>query len=155
MPKHEAIRWHCRWKVAQYLAGHCIAVVEGDGNLLMTNGANVLWTALTGGAITAFSNANAHLGVGDSSTAENAAQTDLQAASNQFRKAMDAGYPQVSTNQVTFRSTFAGGEANFAWNEFAVFNAASGGTMLNRKVSTIGTKASGAVWVFTVTITLS
>lgn len=110
---------------------------------------------LTSGTGTSFNNANAHIGVGDSATAFAAAQTDLQAASNKLRKAMDATYPQVSTNVLTFRSTFATGDANFAWNEWAVFNASSSGVMLNRKVESLGTKTSAQSWQLTVTITLS
>jgi hypothetical protein len=67
----------------------------------------------------AYANANAHIGVGDSSTAFSAAHTDLQAASNKLRKAMDATYPQQATNVLTFRSTFGTSEANWAWAEFA------------------------------------
>ena len=103
---------------------------------------------------TFFTNANSYLGVGDSSTAYAAAQTDLQAATNKLRKAMDSTYPQRATNVLTFKSTFADAEANFAWNEWAVFNASSSGTMLSRKVESLGTKASGT-WVLTATITVS
>ena len=104
---------------------------------------------------TAFNNANAYIGVGDSTTAFSAAHTDLQAASNKMRKAMDATYPQVATNVLTFRSTFATGDANFAWQEWGVFNASSGGTMMNRKVESLGTKTSAQSWQITVTITHS
>jgi hypothetical protein len=79
----------------------------------------------------------------------------LQATTNKQRKGMDSTYPAVNGNQVTFRTTFNGGDANFTWAEWGVFNAASGGTMLNRKVQALGAKNSGAVWVFTITITLS
>lgn len=149
------IRWRCRWKVEKYDGRRLAEVVEGDGNLLMTAGATALWTALTGGAGTAFSNANATIGVGDASAAEVVSQTDLQAAFNKQRKSMDASYPTISGNQITFRATFLGGDANFTWAEWGIFNAGSGGTMLNRKVAAIGSKSSGAVWVFTITITLS
>ena len=44
---------------------------------------------------------------------------------------------------------------NFAWAEWGVFNAASGGTMMNRKVDANGTKASGQTWQFTVTMTFN
>jgi len=103
----------------------------------------------------AFSNANAYIGVGDSTTAFAAGQTDLQAATNKLRKAMEATYPQVSTNQITFRSLFATGDANWAWEEWGVFNAASSGTMMNRKVESLGTKTAAQSWQFTVTITLT
>ena len=104
---------------------------------------------------TAFNNANAYIGVGDSTTAFAAAQTDLQAASNKLRKAMDATYPQVAANVMTFRSTFATGDANFAWQEWAIFNASSAGTMMNRKVESLGTKTSAQSWQITVTVTLA
>jgi hypothetical protein len=108
-----------------------------------------------GEAVTEFSNANAHLGVGDSTTAFNAAQTDLQAATNKLRKAMDSTYPQRSSATLTFRSTFASGEANWDWEEIALFNASSGGTMASRKVQDMGTKTAGAVWQVTYTTTIS
>lgn len=111
--------------------------------------------AIVGGTFTAFNNANARIGVGDSSTAFSVSQTDLQAASNKLRKAMDATYPQVSGNVITFKSTFGGSDANFAWAEWGVFNAASSGTMMQRKVESHGTKASGDSWVATATITFS
>lgn len=114
-----------------------------------------LVTLAAGAGGTAFNNANSYIGVGDSSTAFAAGQVDLQAASNKLRKAMDATYPQVATNVLTFRSTFATGDANFAWNEWGVFNAASGGTMMNRKVESLGTKTSSQSWQITVTITHS
>ncbi len=107
----------------------------------------------TGG--TAFSNANAYIGVGDSSTAFATSQTDLQAASNKLRKAMQATYPQVATNVMTFRSSYASGDANYAWNEMAVFNAASAGQMLARVVSAQGTKASGQTWQIDYALTIT
>lgn len=110
---------------------------------------------LVTGTGTAFNNANSYIGVGDSSTAFAAGQTDLQAASNKLRKAMEATYPQVATNVLTFRSVFATGDANWAWNEWGVFNASSAGTMMNRKVESLGTKTSAQSWQFTVTITLA
>lgn len=107
------------------------------------------------GPPTFFNNANAYIGVGDSTTAFAAAQTDLQAATNKLRKAMDATFPTRAVNVLTFKSTFVGADANFAWNEFGVFNAASAGTMLVRKVESHGTKASGDSWSFTVSVTVA
>lgn len=118
-------------------------------------GRNHLVQAGIGAAVTPFNNANSYIGVGDSSTAFAAGQTDLSAASNKLRKAMDATYPSGGSNVITFRSTFATGDANFAWNEWAVFNASSAGTMLNRKVESLGTKTSTQTWQFTVTLTFT
>lgn len=114
-----------------------------------------LTTLAVGGGGTAFNNANTYIGVGDSTTAFAYTQTDLQAATNKLRKAMDATYPQVAGNVQTFRATFATTDANFAWQEWGVFNASSGGTMMNRKVESLGTKTSSQSWQITVTITNS
>jgi hypothetical protein len=137
-------------------------VVEVDGNLLVIGGASALWQRLIGTSLTAFDNSNAHLGVGDSSTAAADTQTDLVAATNKLRKAMDATYPQhtdstgtAGSKTITFRSTFATGDANFTWAEWAVFNAAAAGRMLNRKVEALGTKTSASTWVLTITLTLA
>lgn len=126
------------------------------GNLLLNEGINALWTLVAGGSETAYNNANAELGVGDSSAAEAATQTDLQAATNKLFKAMDASYPTYGTSQkITFRATFTGSEANFAWNEFSVRNGNAANKNLNRKVSSQGTKTSGQTWQVTLDITLS
>jgi hypothetical protein len=114
---------------------------------LTTAGRNHLASALTGGGIP-FDAANARLGVGDSSTAFAVGQTDLQAATNKLRKAVD-GAPDVTGNVVTYVATFASGEANFNWREFGLFNAAAAGTMFSRVVSDQGTKVAGQVWELT------
>jgi hypothetical protein len=124
--------------------------------MALTNaGRDHIATDLVGEAVTAFNNANAYLGVGDSTTAFAATQTDLQAATNKLRKAMDATYPTRATNVLTFRSTFGTSEANFAWQEWGTFNAASAGTMLNRKVESLGTKLNTQSWQLTVTLTVT
>ena len=63
-------------------------------------GASVLFECLigngtsTGGqALTYFNNANARIGVGDSTVSAADTQTGLQAATNKTYKAMDASYP--------------------------------------------------------------
>jgi hypothetical protein len=110
-----------------------------------------------GAAVTAFNNANSYIGVGDSTTAFAASQTDLQAATNKFRKAMDATYPSGAANVITFRSTFGTADANYAWQEWGVFNNATNGsgTMLSRKVESLGTKTNTQTWQFTVTLTFT
>lgn len=122
----------------------------------MVNGArDVIAKLLIGEAQTPYANANAHLGVGDSSTAYAAAQTDLQAATNKARKAMESTYPQRAANVLTFRSLFGTADANWAWAEFGVFNAAAAGDMLCRKVEALGTKTSAASWQLTVDVTVA
>lgn len=111
--------------------------------------------ASIGVAVTMFNNANSFIGVGDSTVVYAAAQTDLQAAANKMRKAMDATYPSGGTNVLTFRSTFATADANWAWQEWGVFNAATAGTMLNRKVESLGTKTNTQTWQFSCTLTFT
>lgn len=129
-------------------------VRESEGNLLLNAGIDILLNLLIGAGGTVFSNANAYLGVGDSSTAASASQTDLQASTNKLRVAMDSTYPSLASHVMSFRSSFTSGQANFAWNEWIIANAASGATVLNRKVESLGTKATGT-WTLTVTLTPS
>lgn len=111
-------------------------------------------TKVTAGTGTNFDNSNAYIGVGNGTTAFAASQTDLVGASK-TRKAMDATYPQVAANVITFRSTFGTSDANYAWEEWAIFNASTSGTMMNRVVASNGTKAGTETKVVTATITLS
>ena len=103
---------------------------------------------------TVFNASNARLAVGDGSTAFAAGQTDLQ-GTNKLRKAMDTGYPTIAPPIITFKSTFAPSEANFSWNEWGIFNASTGGVMLNRVVDSNGTKQSNQTWVLEVAITFA
>jgi hypothetical protein len=113
---------------------------------------------LTASAVTAaatpFSNANSAIAIGTSTTAFAASQTALVAEA--ARVACDATYPNVTNNQIFARSTFGTGTGNVAWEEWGLFNNQStGGTMLNRKVESLGTKPGTQTWQFTVTITLT
>lgn len=120
----------------------------------LTNaGRNLLAQMVNGEAVTPYTNANARIAIGDSNAAFVATQTDLQAAVNKIRKAMDATYPQRSVNQITYRVTCDVGEGNFTWNEWGIVNDPAAGTLLNRKVESFGTKANTQIWQFTVTLT--
>lgn len=170
----ETIHWKPVWTIRRYrndaalLRGDCFANVIGgdgnelpgvssfDGNLLLNEGIGLLLDLLIVAGGTGYNNANARIGVGDSATGEAATQTALQAASNKLWKAMQATYPQRSAQTVTWRSQFTSAEANYAWNEFTITNAADDtGTNLNRKVSAQGTKAAGQTWTVDVAITIS
>lgn len=130
-------------------------------NALVAGGLGLMMDLLIGAGGTVYSNANAFLGVGDSSTANSGGppptNTDLASVSNKLRKAMDATYPSRATNVLTFRSTFATTDANYIWNEWGIFNAASAGTMLNRATPAggLGTKTSASAWQLTATITIT
>jgi hypothetical protein len=115
--------------------------------------ATVMANAIIGGTYTPFNSANSYIGVGNSTTAFAAGQTDLVGTS--VRKAVTGGYPQISGTTLTFQATFVDAEANFAWQEWGVFNAASGGSMLDRKVQSLGTKPNTEQWRITATVTIA
>lgn len=145
--------------------------IEKEGNLLVIGGASVQWQTLIGNgtatasqALTYFNNGNAAIGVGDATTTAADTQTDMSAATNKLRRGMDATYPlhtdttgTAGSKSIVFRSTFATADANWAWQEWGVFNSptAATGRMLNRKVESLGTKTSAATWVITVTLSLA
>ena len=151
--------WHPHWKIEKYhgdvLNENLYAVEEIDGNLLLNEGITALLTLLIGGAATAFNNTNARIGVGDSTTTVDATQSDLQAVVNKTYKGMDATYPQVSGQTVTFRATFGADDGNYSWQEFVVDNGAIAGNTLNRKVEPHGVKADGDSWVIQLQVTIS
>jgi len=131
-------------------------VTEIEGNLLLNEGIALAWDLIIGAGGTAFNNANAYIGVGDSTTAASASQTGLQASTNKLYRGMQASYPSRSNQTVTWRAQFGSSDANFAWNEFTVANGNSdAATNLNRVVSAQGTKTSGQTWTVDVAITLS
>ena len=148
--------------------------VEWTENGLTIGGASIQWQTLIGNGtataaqpLTFYNNGNARLAVGDSSTAFTDTQTNVQAAINKLANAMDATYPlhtdstgTAGSKSISFRSTFATTDANFAWNEWALINGALGGAntrMLNRAAGAglLGTKTSAATWVLTATLSLA
>ncbi len=157
--------WKAKFKVEKYLGDlptekdrHNIKpyeVKEGEGNLLLNEGINELFTLICGTGATKWDNSNARLGVGNSNTAASATQTALLGGSTEI-KAMDGSYPTYGSDQkATFRATFGSSEGNFAWEEWSLDNGVSADKNLNRKVSSLGTKVSGTTWVFTVEVSLS
>lgn len=157
----DAIKRKVLWRVTKYdndemhEKGLPFEVKEVEGNLALNEGMGEFLLLLTGGSATAYNNANSRLGVGDSTTAAAATQTDLQAATNKLYKAVDATYPTIAAQTVTWRTTFSTSEANFAWQEYTVDNGATATKNLNRKVSSLGTKLSGQTWVLDLQITWS
>jgi hypothetical protein len=143
-------------EVAERFPGSLYETTEFPGNVALNEGLQELIRLICGiSSPTAWNNANARLGVGSSSTAASAAQTGLLAASRSY-KAMDATYPQRSSQTAVWRTTFSGTVANFAWYEFTVSNTATNtGKNLNRKISTKGTKSAGESWTLELQITFS
>jgi len=127
-----------------------------QGNVALNEGLQAIINLICGLASpTPWNAANARLGVGDSTTAEDPSQTGLL-GTNKYWKGMDSGYPTRSAQTAIWRATYGGTEANFAWNEFTVVNAADDtGINLNRKVSPKGTKSAGETWTLELQITFS
>lgn len=138
-----------------------LGALKFPGNVLLNEGINELWTLVAGTGATPFDNGNAYIGVGDDDTVANATQTGLQAAENagthKLYQAMDAEYPTYGSSQIaTWRSTFGGPDANFTWEEITVANGGSDAAKnLNRKVQSMGTKASGTSWVASLQIMIT
>ncbi|MBA7475721.1 hypothetical protein ES707_11094 [subsurface metagenome] len=128
-------------------------VVRREINVLLNTGIAEMWDLIIGGSANHFTNAVSQLGVGDSSTAAAAGQTDLQAATNKQYNAMEATFPSRLDQTLSFKSSFGDAEANYAWEEWVVKQSTSG-ICLNRKAESLGTKASGT-WTLEVAITLS
>ena len=132
---------------------------NAKGNLCLNSGNQGFEKLIAGlsSPPTAWNNASAYLGVGDSSTAAAATQTDLQASTNYTYVGMQSSYPSLSGQTLSWQASFGSSSANYAWNEFVVSNASTkgSGVCLNRLVSSQGTKTSGQTWVLTLQITWS
>lgn len=155
MKLKEMIKLRGLWKIEKYdEKGNLIGISEFE-NIFLKTGINEIWKLVCGNAGTAFNNTYATIGVGDSATAEDDDQTDLQAATNKTYKAMDATYPTSGTLQkAVFKSTFGSADANYSWQEFVIKNSSTS-ICVNRKVSDQGTKVSGQTWVLTVELSLT
>ena len=153
-----------------------------DGNILVNVGLTNITNLLTGAAASGansrpMKNGQCGVGVGTSSTAATTADTALgnQTTNNAYYQGSDATYPSL-TGPATINNqmTAASGNANFAWNEWCWFTGDSingspantwtlanlittgaDAAMVNHKISSLGTKASGASWVFSTTIVFS
>jgi hypothetical protein len=123
--------------------------------MALTNAGRDFIAGMIMGVGTAFTNANMKIGVGDTATAFAVTQTDLTAPANKLRKAVDASFPTIAANVITAQATFTSAEANFAWNEWGIFNAAAAGVMLDRVVEYNGTKLAGQTWIFQVQLTVN
>lgn len=171
MRKQEIAHWLCRYRLSKYHQDiepyrgredefHQLfqpyEVIEEEGNCLLNTGIDEIWDLVTGavsGASHIFDNAAAQIGVGDSNTAADATQTDLQAATNKTYKGMESGYPTSTSQKATFKASFGSSEANYAWEEWVVKQSTSA-ICLNRKVESLGTKSTGT-WTLEVEISLS
>lgn len=152
----EIRKWHDE---ADMHAGLEPDVIENHAdNLLLNAGIARMLDLLIGAGGQAYDATHSRIGVGDSSTAANATDTALIAATNKFYKLVSS--VSRSSQTVTWVATVASADGNFAWNEWVIDNGTADSTTnttptLNRKVASMGTKASGSAWQITVTITIS
>lgn len=151
----ESIKLKGHWTLEKFdKEGKLFGKSEFD-NVFLNSGINEIWKLVCGNSGTTFTNALATIGVGDSVTAEDPTQTDLQAVTNKTYKGMDTSYPTSGTLQkAVFKSSFGSTDANYAWQEFVVKNSSSL-ICLDRKVSNQGTKVSGQTWVLTAELSLA
>ena len=138
-------------------------VVESVSNMFVTAGWQRLMNLLIGAGGTTYASATCRIGVGTATAAAANTQTDLQAATGSANREwqMVTGNGSTGTgtgagnSRLSFVATFGSGNANFAWQEWGIdqgtasSNAASTAPLLNRAVSSLGTKASPAIWTAT------
>jgi hypothetical protein len=136
-------------------------------NLVVTAGLNRVGDLIIAAGGQAPTNTSARIGAGNGAGTAAVGDTDLSAAAgsaNRWFQIMDATFPSRAGAVLSFKSTFGTADGNFAWNEWGIdigtptvtSGATVNATLLNHKTSAaLGTKASGATWAFTVTITLS
>lgn len=147
------------------------STAEADGNLLTTAGLQRITNLIIGSGAAAFNTSQSVVGVGATNTAATTGDTALAgngSSTTAWYQATDS-VPTAVNGVLTAISTFTSSNGNFAWNEWCwvvstgtitAGNAiasigATANQILNRKVASLGTKASGASWVFTTTVTLS
>lgn len=154
MKTHGRLTLHGRFTIEVFDARSLLLVdSQSWSNLIVNTGGALALDLLAGAGGTPFDNANAHIGVGNSATAPAVSQTDLLGAST-LRKAMSVTFPSRAGQVMTYQSLFGTGDANFAWNEIGMFNAAAAQIMLCRSlVSNPFTKTSGLTVTATYTIT--
>ena len=147
-------------RVAPYLE-----TADVDCNMIMQSG----WASLLGGIggtpiSPLYSATNGRIGVGTSSTAATETQTWLQgdtgSASTTSYYQLCGAAPAIITTTIpatfTLTATFGSGVGNMVWNEFGSDNGSASGVylnglaggfvLLNRGVSSQGTKVSGQTW---------
>lgn len=146
------------------------AVTEVEGNLLTTLGRANLTNLLIGGGGDPLTTLRAFCGVGTSTTAAAATDTALIGTAYYMNfTSVTRTTTNVTNDAVVGVATYASGVANHAWEEWGWCTTTAGtitpgtsinvssGTeqLINRKVASMGTKGSGASWVFTTTVTFS
>lgn len=168
MSLNENVTVNIKWKIEKFKAKDSEEIakkdlkpfetVESEKDILQHEGiiAIAYLIAGVGSAKTAWNNANARIGVGNSATEPSDTDGGLLGASKTY-KAMNATYPQLSgDHDIVFQSDFIDGEAEYAWNEETIVNAATdAGDNLCRQNTALGTKPAGQTWRVTGTVTFT
>lgn len=151
------------------------ASLEVEGNLITTAGLGFITAALIGGTYDPLNATRSFVGVGATATAATVADTALGAnGGSAYYQAFDSAPTRVTTtvtnDSIQGVSTFASGNANFAWNEWCWASTTTGTitpgatlasitsgteTMWNHKIASMGTKSAGASWALTTKVTFS
>lgn len=166
----ESPKWHAHLTIhkyaddAAYKAGTPFEITETDGNLVTTAGWGRITTLINAGTGNLITTTTARIGAGNASTAAAITDTDLAASagsSNRYFMTSTVTVPSSAVIQAV--AVFGSADGNFAWAEWGIdigTATVSAGTtvnavLLNRKVASNGTKASGQTWTATATITFS
>jgi len=126
-------------------------LIERLGNVWTRGGIEEFFKLATGAAATAYSNANARIGVGSGTTPATDQDTALEGPST-FFMAMNTGYPLVGSGadkKTTWQGTAASGEAQFHWQEIVIDNGAVAAIILNHAIEDLGTKGA-ETWLVTI-----
>jgi hypothetical protein len=119
-----------------------------EENLVVSAGLNFICDRMEGTSEAVMS----HMGLGSGTTAAAAGDTDLGSILGS-REALDS--TTVSSNTITYVSSFEAGDATGAVTEAGIFNASTSGTMLCRVVFSEINKAAddtmSVTWVITLT----
>jgi len=119
-----------------------------EENLVVSAGLNFICDRMEGTSEAVMS----HMALGSGTTAAAAGDTDLGSILGS-REALDS--TTVSTNTITYLSSFEAGDATGAVTEAGIFNASTSGTMLCRVVFAAINKAAddtmSVTWVITLT----
>lgn len=143
-------------------------VTDAGYNLFTTVGVTRLWNLWAAqGGLQAYDATHTRIGAGDTNTAAAVGNTDLAAAvnaANRYFQLAD-GVPTISSSPATasckYTSTFASGNGNFAWAEWAIDQGTSSAAnaavapLFNRAVAALGTKTSAASWAFSATLSIA
>jgi hypothetical protein len=135
-----------QWEIKCFGPDGALRWRDNGENLVVTTGLNHIADQLSDQGETAMG----YIAAGSDNTAPSAGQTAL--VSELARVATDS-ITQTGGNTVVYAATFAAGTATGTWEEAGIFNAATGGVMLNRWLT--GTKVKNSDEAFEVTLTLT